>query len=290
MGKKSSKHHWGGFWTDKKIEALRQYLDAYTTALKKQKFELIYIDGFSGSGYQELHDDEGFFKEDFDKDIREGSPFIALKTDDPPFDRFVFIEKDKNTLGELKTALYSYFPEPKNKMEFINKDANDYIRNGLEKRWAGKRAVMFLDPFSIQVDYESIKIIAQTKAIDLWVLFPLMAANRLLKKDGDIPPDWAIKLNALFSDDEWKEKMYKTKGQGSLLTLDNGNVEKRNYEDIVDFFVGKLKKDFGKKGVAKPKLLYSNNNTPLFALCFASGSLEGQGIAVRIADSVLKNI
>ena len=289
MVKNSSNHRWGGQWTQIKLVALAEYLKAYTTALKKQKFELIYIDGFSGAGYRKLTGDYmELFQETFDEEIKEGSPFIALKIDNPPFDRFVFIEKDKKTLDELETALGNNFPESKSKMEFLNKDANDYIRNGLEKRWVGKRAVMFLDPFSIQVDYESIKTIARTEAIDLWILFPLMAANRLLKKDGKIPPNWKSKLNSLFGDDEWKERMYKTKGQGSLLTSDNGSVEKDSYKTIVDYFVEKLKEDFGNKGVAEPKYLYANRGSPLFALCFASGNPRGQMIAVDIANHILK--
>ena len=290
MVKRSSNHHWGGFWTDKKIDALRKYLNAYTTALKRQSFRLIYIDGFSGTGYRNLPDnDMKLFQGIVDKKIKEGSPFVALKTA-PPFEQFIFIEKDKKALDELRTTLDLNFPKSKSKIKFMHKDVNDYIRDDLEKYWARKRAVMFLDPFSIQVNYESIKIIAKTEAIDLWILFPLMAANRLLKNDRNILPSWREKLNALFGDNEWETKIYKTKKQGSLLTLDSDNVEKGNYEVIVDFFVENLKKDFGSKGVAKPKILYSNKNTPMFALCFASGNPKGQPIAVNIANGILQNI
>ena len=42
----------GGPWTAQKLDILRAYLDAYTTALKKQpgEFTLIYVDGFAGAG------------------------------------------------------------------------------------------------------------------------------------------------------------------------------------------------------------------------------------------------
>ena len=40
----------GGSWTQEKLNILRGYLDAYTTALKDQPFKLIYIDAFAGSG------------------------------------------------------------------------------------------------------------------------------------------------------------------------------------------------------------------------------------------------
>lgn len=44
----------GGDWTQAKLEAVRKYLVAYTTALKKQPFTLNYIDAFAGTGYREL--------------------------------------------------------------------------------------------------------------------------------------------------------------------------------------------------------------------------------------------
>ena len=40
----------GGDWTVHKLNILECYLDAYTTALKKQPFDLVYIDTFAGSG------------------------------------------------------------------------------------------------------------------------------------------------------------------------------------------------------------------------------------------------
>lgn len=47
-----------------------------------------------------------------------------------------------------------------------------------------RRAVVFLDPFGMQVEWRTIERIGQTKAIDLWILFPLgVAVNRFLTKD-----------------------------------------------------------------------------------------------------------
>lgn len=40
----------GGPWTLQKLNILDRYLDAYTTALKNQPFNLIYVDAFAGEG------------------------------------------------------------------------------------------------------------------------------------------------------------------------------------------------------------------------------------------------
>ena len=47
---------YGGPWTLEKLDILESYLDAYTTALKKQPFKLMYIDAFAGTGYVEPQD------------------------------------------------------------------------------------------------------------------------------------------------------------------------------------------------------------------------------------------
>ena len=45
---------WGGDWTIKKLDAFEKYVNAYLTIMNKFRFrynwELIYFDGFAGSG------------------------------------------------------------------------------------------------------------------------------------------------------------------------------------------------------------------------------------------------
>ena len=45
-----SPHRFGGSWTEDKLNRLSRYLRAYTTALKKQRFRLLYVDAFAGTG------------------------------------------------------------------------------------------------------------------------------------------------------------------------------------------------------------------------------------------------
>lgn len=53
------------------------------------------------------------------------------------------------------------------------------------KDWKRWRAVAFLDPYGMNVEADLLWRIGDTKAIDLWLLFPLgMGVNRLLKSGG----------------------------------------------------------------------------------------------------------
>ena len=87
----STTSDFGGDWTIQKLEILEDYLNAYTTALKNQSFSLMYIDAFAGAGYFSLRNQ--------DEDTRsfiEGSAARALRIEDKPFDRLIFVENDDN--------------------------------------------------------------------------------------------------------------------------------------------------------------------------------------------------
>ncbi|WP_375494674.1 hypothetical protein [uncultured Nostoc sp.] len=51
-----------------------------------------------------------------------------------------------------------------------------YLKTLYGKNWRSNRAVLFLDPFGMQIPWSTIEAIAHTEAIDLWYLFPLGVA------------------------------------------------------------------------------------------------------------------
>jgi three-Cys-motif partner protein len=69
----------------------------------------------------------------------------------------------------------------------------------------------------MQVDWTTVEAIARTKAIDLWVLFPLgIGVNRLLTKSGDVPETWRRRLNLLLGTEEWYEEFYRFESTPTL--------------------------------------------------------------------------
>ena len=49
-----AQQRFGGSHTERKLEALAAYLQAYTTALKNQPFQIAFFDAFAGTGRIEL--------------------------------------------------------------------------------------------------------------------------------------------------------------------------------------------------------------------------------------------
>ncbi|CAN5281719.1 three-Cys-motif partner protein TcmP [soil metagenome] len=287
-------HSFGGKWTQEKLDKVGHYLQTYSTALKNQKFKLIYVDAFAGTGYVNLQDkseNQPFLIEFEETDVRDfvsGSAKNALEIN-PPFDEYIFIEKDEKRFSELSN-LKKYFPNIADRIIPVSADANEYLQNFCRGDWRYKRAIVFLDPYGMQVKWETIQAIAKTQAIDLWILFPLgVAVNRLLKKDGNISELIKKRLDEMFGTENWFEEFFKEKEIRGLFDTQTILEKTANLDSIADYFNKRLASVFA--GVAKnPLKLYNTKNNPLYLLCFAVGNPnpKAQGLALKFANHILQ--
>ncbi|WP_423908754.1 three-Cys-motif partner protein TcmP [Candidatus Spongiihabitans sp.] len=157
------------------------------------------------------------------------------------------------------------------------------------ENWKSHRAVAFIDPFATQVKWNTIEKMASTKAIDLWLLFPAMAVNRMLTKTGGMPDQWQERLTECFGTDEWQPVFYQKKRQSTLFE-DESSIEKvANIFEILSQFVnGRLRTIF--PSVSNNNLVLKNSkNSPLFLLCFACSNPNPKafGLAVKIANHII---
>jgi three-Cys-motif partner protein len=286
----------GGDWTSEKLERLRNYLVAYQQALKNQPFTLYYVDAFAGTGYNTLKagaDDASPLFDDLAKpDARrfaDGSARIALQVP-TPFDHYVFVERDPDRHSEL-ARLKSEFPHLANRIVTVHEEANSYLAafcRSVDWLKANRRAVVFLDPFGMQVAGDTIQAIAATQAIDLWLLFPLgIGVNRMLPRHGQIPPGWRRRLDLMFGQPDWFEAFYETRQTHDLFEgTAEITVKRADYDGIASYFVKRLKTVF--PHVAdNPLPLLNSANCPLYLLCFAAANPRGGPIAKRIAEHIL---
>ena len=285
----------GGGWTAEKLARVQKYLAAYTTALKNQPFNLVYIDAFAGTGYRNIKSvdsqQELMFPDLAGEDaeaFHAGSARIALETS-PRFAEYYFIEQSSRKCAELE-RLRDEFPDKAKDIHILNEDANAALLRVCNDTWKRRnlRAVLFLDPFGMNVSWQTIEAIARTEAIDMWYLFPLgVGVNRLLTKDGVIPESWQQKLDNIFGCSDWKEQFYQTEVRQGLLWDEEVTTKTGDFRQIANYFVERLDSIFA--GVAKKPLpLYNSRKNPLYLLCFACGNKKGAPIALRIADNILK--
>lgn len=286
----------GGDWTAEKLDRLEKYLVAYKQALKNTPFTLYYIDAFAGTGYNTPKagpdNTSPLFDELVQPDTRkfvDGSARIALRIS-TPFDRYIFIERDPDRHAEL-ARLKEEFPDLSDRIDAINEDANSYLSSFCRStNWLAtrRRAVVFLDPFGMQVVWDTIKAIAETQAIDLWLLFPLgIGVTRMLPRHGQINPGWRRRLDLMFGESAWFDAFYETMQTPDLFAgTAEVTVKSADYTAISSYFVKRLKTLF--PYVAEnPLPLHNSANCPLYLLCFAAGNPRGGPIAKRIAEHIL---
>lgn len=291
-------HTFGGDWMSKKLDILERYLQSYTRALKNQRFVTEYIDAFAGTGYREPPSKAAISERDAllfpelsanePQQLLEGSARKALRVE-PPFDRYIFIECNRERCAQLR-QLEVEFESLGRTIEIRQGDANEEIRRLCNRDWRNRRAVLFLDPYGMQVEWATLEAVAQTRAIDLWLLFPLgIGVNRLLTTSGDIPNAWRRRLDLLLGTSDWYDEFYKFETQPTLFGDEINRVIKASTEVIGKYFNRRLESIFA--GVApQPKVLRNSTNNPLYLLCFAASNPAGKEIALRIARHILENM
>jgi len=285
----------GGSWSNRKLSALKEYLLSYlrimNTNERAKYFRTIYVDGFAGSGRfkpnrkpsrpQQSELDLSEYDEAAEFAI--GSATMALELE-ARFDEYIFIEKGKRNRAELSRLREQH---PDLNVSILPGDANEIL-----PKWAASlkpldRAVVFLDPYGMQVDWNTIQCLGKTKKVDLWLLVPSgQALQRVLCK-REIPEAWAARITRFFGREDWLDEFYPVTQTTTLFGPFEQRNRQVNLERLKTYMKSRLEKDFS--GVLDSPIPLSNSNgLVLFHLFFAVGNPKGVKPALRIAQSVSK--
>lgn len=282
-------HSFGGAWTERKLSVVREYLEMYARALKNQPFQRIYIDAFAGTGERANRQREAsslLAKPDFDA-VMKGSARLALEIE-PPFHRYVLIERVAQRASAL-LALKSEFPQ--RNIDVINDDANDAIKRICRTvRWRSSRGVVFLDPYGLQVTWETLVVISRTRALDVWILFPSgMGLNRLLTKSGDIPQEWQDTLDRSLGDKSWREAFYRSESEADFFGSRIKVIKDADPTKVQEFYLDRLRTIFPVVMKKCVRLTNSKNQT-MYLLCFASANPHPKvkSLATKLASWAAK--
>lgn len=273
-----------GPWAKAKLDALRQYLNFYTTVLKKQGHWLhgtIFVDAFAGPGLsrvrtkQKAANPPGLFGPHPRPDTAEieflkGSPRVALEVANP-FTSYLFIDRDPERIAEL-TALKADYAS-KRSVTIHEGDANLALQQWLSTNidWRHHRAVVFLDPFGMQVPWSTVEMLSKTRAIEVIINFPLgMAIQRLLTKSGDIPLGWQISLDTFFGSPDWRRLAYVESSDLFGRTISKAE---RSGEKLLGWYRARLRSAFGH--VSTARLIRNTRGNPLYYLIWAGPHRKG---------------
>jgi len=260
-----------GYWSEIKLDILKEYAKAYSTIVAAQPAirKHIYIDGFSGPGVN-ISKRTGEYVP--------GSPLNALNIE-PPFDEFHFIDLDGDKVDVLRKLCEDY-----SNVYVYEGDCNNVLLEKifpLAKYSDYRRALCLLDPYGLHLNWEVVHTAGKMRSIEIFLNFPVMDMNRnVLWRNADkVNKSQIARMNAFWGDDSWHNAAYtETKG------LFGDIEEKADIEPIVETYRDRLKKVAGFAFVPDPIPMRNTSGVRLYYLFFASPNRTGAKIVKQIFD------
>lgn len=230
----SARHEFGGDWTEVKLAAISAYSKFYTSAIGR-KFELWYIDPFAGTGERVGTEVVGGLLDGIPlTEIERTYPGSASRalTLKPPFNHYRFGDTKASHVAALE-ELCAKFPAKDAKV--IRDDANAFIQRGFSNPyWTADdfsfgtpRALVFLDPYGLEVKWETLKALASCQKADVWFLANLGGAVRQLCHDhSKLDPSKRSALGEYFGTSEWEDEFYEVRKSDDL--FGESSTKRRN--------------------------------------------------------------
>ncbi|MGZ3857877.1 MAG: three-Cys-motif partner protein TcmP [Bacteriovorax sp.] len=209
--------------------------------------------------------------------------------------------KDKKRFKRLEEVIFPY--TSKLKINSYNSDANEVIPDICTKvNWKKTRAVLFLDPYGLSVEWKTLETIKNTNSIDVWYLFPTFATYRNI---SNTPEETELykqkKITTLLGTEEWKNHAFGIKKdchslkQFDLMTEFADHKDQEKLEKIIgvsdlEVFV---KERLGAlfPYVTEPLPLLSAKGLHMFSLfmCVSNSSQPAINLAKKVANHILKS-
>lgn len=294
---------WGGSWTEKKLEAFEKYVHAYLTIMNKNRdnfgWSLYYFDGFAGSGTRTAQEEakeaeiaselfgNGIAPEELKVYQGAAERVVRIEETIRGFDHYCFVEKNKENCEALKAKLSIY--QTVGRKYYIPMDANDAVKRFSMKLKSSSRhkALIFLDPFGMQIDWSSIESLKGT-SVDLWVLVPTgVIINRLLERKYDPEKGFihAEKLESFFglTSKIIGDYFYNKTSIPTLFGDEETIVTKTEdaIHRIAELYIERLKEVFPYV-TDEPLVLANNQHLPIYHLIFAAKNPTAMKIAQEI--------
>ena len=143
-----------------------------------------------------------------------------------------------------------------------------------------------IDPYGLHLDWSAILQAGKSRAIDMFLNFPVMDMNRnaLWRNPEAVAADDIARMTRFWGDESWRQAAYAESPQPDFF----GPTEmvKQSNEAIVAAFRERLKKVAGFESVADPLPVRNSNNVVVYCLVFASQKLVAEKIGTDISRAI----
>lgn len=271
MAKKALKFDEIGYWSEVKLDIVREYASAYSRIMAKWEpcRGYLYIDAFAGAG---SHTSKATGQ------MVPGSPLNALAVE-PPFTSLHFIDLDEARITELERLAAS---DARVKVHYG--DCNDILLTEVfpQCRYDQfRRALCLLDPYGLNVRWEVLKTAGSMGSIEVFYNFMIMDANMnvFLRDPTKVIPAQAARMTAVWGDESWRTVAFKEQQD-----LFGSTLQKTDNETIAEAFRERLRKVAGFEYVPAPIPMRNSNGATVYYLYFASQNDTGAKIVGQIFD------
>lgn len=296
LNKQAMEHAFGGEWTEAKLEIVSRYANSFQTALKHQRFETWYLDPFAGSGERtESRVTGGLLEGEPIEEKRltfEGSARRALSIE-PAFHHYRFADTKPAHVEALRKLAKVY---PDRDIEVWAGDGNLAISQILTTApWESardgwrQRGIVFLDPYGMNVSWETLRLIAETKRLDVWFLFAGKAVRQQLGPSLDrVDSTKAAALDRFFGQSDWRQEFFRppedstdlfgfqtSKSETSVNLKAIGAYARRRFEDAFCW-------------VSEPKPLTVRNVPDFFQLYCMTNNKNAVELIAKLHRGVVK--
>lgn len=261
-----------GRWSQDKLDLLAKYLTAYSRIMARQKSTWLrsyaYVDAFSGTGRYVAETGE----------YLDGSPLVALRCQ-PLFDAFWFIDTSRRRLQRLRRNTRSL--EQGRPVQYGRGDANEVLVRDVipSVSYAGRqRAIVFLDPYGLQVKWDTVRRLASAKSFDIFMNLCTMGLLRLLNRRGPLLPRHKEVISTVMGDPAAVAGLYNS--QVDLFGETHTRRPHVSHEAVASRYLEQVRTLF--KHVSQPVVMRNSKGAPLYVLFLASHNQT----AIKITNDI----
>lgn len=260
-----------GYWSEVKLDIVREYAKAYSTILsarRRPSLYHIYIDAFAGGG---IHISKA--KGDFVL----GSPLNALLVQ-PPFKEYHLIDLSSQKIQALRQAVAEFSDA---EVHIHEGDCNRILLEDVFLRVQYKdyrRGLCLLDPYGLHLDWRVIETAGKMRTIEIFLNFPVMDMNRnvLWRNPEKVDKRQVQRMDAFWGNNSWRNIAYDT--TRNLF----GMEMKVDMDVIAESFRQRLRKVAGFEHVPDAIPMRNNQGAVVYYLFFASHK--------PVAEKIVKDI
>jgi three-Cys-motif partner protein len=256
---------------------LSEYAVRYSMVMNGRKREWLqayyYIDAFAGPGIALHKGDQRV------SSFLQGSPMRVLQIE-PRFDYCWFIDKNPRRADVLNRIL-SETNTDDSRYRIEVGEANAKISNLVGNLNSQERALVFLDPYGLQVEWRTVEALAASRRVDVLINFSLMGILRNLRRVRGPSIQFRQLMAKVLRSTDWIEEVY-----AQQATLEGDTVDVRGEigsAELAEHYQADLKKVFA--SVSEPAIMTNSRGGAIYALIFAS---QNTGAAKRIMDGVVR--